>query len=107
MPKNDFKCLINKTSKKITYPHPVILELLNFNNIGPISIVINEIRSGENLLIEFDKKTPKRIFTFVGNSVNQIYGPIINYNNVIEIDSIEYSKKKQIDKYIHIKMIAI
>ena len=98
---HSFKCLINKTYKKVSYPNVVSIEPLNHSNILPVSLITNEIKSGEILMIEFIDNTPIRIFVNNKNKMHQIFGTPINYDFSIELECINYEKKIRIEKFIH------
>lgn len=95
-----FSCLINKTYKKVSYPLPVVLEPMYFDHLSPLSLIVDEIKSGEIMLIEFYNDKVFRLFLVENTSLNQIYGDPITKGIIFETKCIDLNKKNEIEKYI-------
>lgn len=98
---NNFQLFINKTRKKISYPNSVIIEPLWHGNLPPLNLVTSEIKAGEILIVEYDKKIPLRVFKIIQDNLIQIYGEPIDYDLKIEFDNIFISKINTIKNYIY------
>jgi hypothetical protein len=97
---HEFRCLINKVYKKISYPTPVALEPLYLDHLQPLPIVIDEISSGEMMVIEFFNKKILKVFLVEDSKLNQIFGePILNQEGV-ELFCQDWVKRNEIKKYI-------
>ena len=92
------KCILVRTGKKVSYPTPAIIELIEANSIGPIKLFTNELRAGEILFIEFFFNRPQKIFK-IDSSINQIFGNE-SLDGIIEIICPQYRKKIYIENYI-------
>jgi hypothetical protein len=98
---NDFKCLINKKLKKISYPLQITIEALYSENIGPISLITNELKSGEILIIESSNKKIERIYKTSNNNLIQIYGDPYQYEFVLQLDCVYLGKIKKIKDFLN------
>jgi len=97
---HEFLCLINKTHKKISYPQPTIVEGMFHSNLPPLSLIIDEIKSGEIMIVEMGFKKPMRVFVVQDESLFQIYGEPMNFFNVVEIECFGFTKKTKIEQFI-------
>ena len=97
---HDFKCFINKTYKKVSYPNLVSIEPLNHSNIPPVALITHEIKSGEMIMVEFIGEKPVRIFVNDENKMHQIFGTPIYYDFTIELECYYYTKKLNIEVFI-------
>ena len=97
---SDFKCFVNKTYKKVSYPIPVVLEPMYLDHLQPLSLVIDEIKSGEILIIEFFENKVMRLFLVEDNSLNQIFGEPTASNAILTLKCQDLKKKLEIEQYI-------
>jgi hypothetical protein len=97
---HDFKCLINKTYKKVSYPLPVVLEPMYLDHLQPLSLVIDEVKSGEIMIIEFFNNKVMRLFLVENNALNQIFGEPISLNSILKLECLDLKKKNEIANYI-------
>jgi len=97
---HEFRCLINKTYKKVIYPTPVVLEPLYLDHLQPVPIVIDEVNSGEMIIVEFFNKTIFRVFLVENLKLNQIFGDPISSQKEIELFCQDWVKRNEIKEYI-------
>ena len=97
---HEFKCLINKTYKKISYPFSTVIETIFTNNLPPLSLIINEVKSGDLLVVEFIKNKPVRVFLIENEILHQIYGDPIDFFSKIQLQCLGLKKKIKIEEFI-------
>ena len=96
----EFKCLINKTYKKICYPIPIVIEPLYTENFKPLVLICDEIKSGDIMICEFINQKVESIFLTKNKNLHQIYGKPIDYNHDLVLKCAGIKKKFEIEKYI-------
>ncbi len=96
---HEFRCLINKVYKKVIYPAPVVLEPLYLDHLQPVQIVIDEVNSGEMMIIEFFNKTILKAFLVEGSNLNQIFGEPISNQEDMELFCQDWVKRNKIKEY--------
>jgi len=97
---HEFKCLINKVYKKVIYPTPAIIEPLYLDHLQPLAVVVDEINSGEMMIVEFFNKKIQKVFLVENLSLNQIFGDPVDNQEEIELFCSDWVKRNEIEKYI-------
>lgn len=96
---NNLKAYICKKTKKISYPQQVNIELLFAAPVVNLSLVTNEIRAGDILLIK-QKNQILNIYKIENNKINQIHGNSNDEEAIIELSVSGYDKVLKIKEYL-------
>jgi hypothetical protein len=97
---HEFKCLINKVYKKVIYPTPVIIEPLYLDHLQPLPLVIDEINSGELMIVEFFNKKVLKVFLVENFNLNQIFGEPMDSQENLNLLCSDWVKRNEIEKHI-------